>query len=544
MPEKNNTGQVKIDFSSPVLVVEDNEGFSNLVKNKLLQVGLLSKNVLNGAQAIDYVMQNPETLMLLDHSLPDMTGKEVLETLLERLGRVYFIIMTGYGDENLAVEMMKLGASDYLVKDEHFLDLLPTVAKKVVWQITTEKKLAEAQKALIQSEKRLRAITNSTLDAIIMVDSYDKVSYWNPAAEKIFGFSSDEIFGRELATFIVPEKNRRAHKHGLLGFQKGGQGHFINSLIELSGLKKNGDEFPIELSLSSVKINDCWHAIGIIRDITSRKQMEEQFRHTAKLASIGELAGGVAHEVRTCLGGMMNHADRVNADIINKNQVGQKMQDIMQKLSEHMEMSNCDKIHALNDDLKLLYQKANFYEDRIIKNVKGIFGMGKRGSIITNDLLSFSKRHPPQMKPRKIDTVISSTLGIIRGELEKSNIEITTEYEPDLPPVNIDEDQINQVIMNLVLNARNAMNGRGTIKIRVGLNPIKKNMEIYILDTGCGIPEDKMSRIFDPFFTTTDQGTGLGLSVSYGIIQNHKGEISVESRVGKGSTFKIHLPLE
>lgn len=393
-----------------------------------------------------------------------------------------------------------------------------------------------------EEKSRLADLLEATSDFVGIADSKGQVVYVNPAGKKMLGIAKKEdllktsipdYFSEGVNEIIQREVLPTAAREGIWSG-------------EVAFLHRKGHEIPVSMvTLAHKSSNGTLQYFSTIsRDLTERIQAEHKLIHSSKLASIGQLAGGVAHELRNCLGGMMNYVQIIEMTLNNRINAAQQILIHLHNLSSYLKKEEFSKISAMENKFKSALKQLGKYEEKIIGYVAGIKEMGNRGTKITNDLLTFSKKNPPQLKPTEINKIIKTTLGIVKKEFSKSNIQVLMELDPDLPSIKIDPDQINQVIMNLVLNAKKAINGKGEIKLSTGLDPSKKNLEIYVSDTGCGMKDEILNKIFDPFFTTFEVGTGLGLSVSYGIIHNHKGEISAESRVGKGTTFKIQLPLK
>jgi PAS domain S-box-containing protein len=261
-----------------VVVAEDDEGLCRVVCKRLERHGLTTLGVHSGADATAAVQQHPDCLLLLDYVLPDMDGRQFLDKLNALSVVVPFVVMTGHGDERIAVEMMKLGARDYIVKQADFTDLLVPVVERVLAQLATEERLATSEKALRESEERLRTITDTAKDAIIMTGDSGLVTFWNPAAEATFGYAATEVIGRELHEFLAPERFRAAHHAAFGRFRATGEGGAVNKTLELAAIRKDGTEIAAELSLSAIKIGDKWHGVGIVRDITERKRAEEELR--------------------------------------------------------------------------------------------------------------------------------------------------------------------------------------------------------------------------------------------------------------------------
>ena len=230
------------------------------------------------------------------------------------------------------------------------------------------------------------------------------------------------------------------------------------------------------------------------------RKIQSQLVHSEKLASLGELVAGIAHEINNPLTGILVFASLLSSD------------------------SKLDP--ALKGDLDLIVKETQ----RCARIVKG--------------LLDFSRESMPQKKPSSLNAIMDATLTLICNQACFHDIDVIKEYNPDIPEMLLDPNQIEQVFINLLLNACHAIGGPGEIRIRTGLDQERKEAYAAITDNGCGIPEENLSKIFDPFFSTKEnKGTGLGLSVSYGIIEGHGGRIEVQSTVGIGTTFTCRLPL-
>jgi signal transduction histidine kinase len=239
--------------------------------------------------------------------------------------------------------------------------------------------------------------------------------------------------------------------------------------------------------------------LGIARDITATKKLEQQILNSEKLASVGQLAAGVAHEINNPLGGILNCLYNLRQGTLS---------------SERQE----EYLFSMEDGLR-----------RVQK--------------IVRQLLEFSQQHEPELSPTGVNDVIERVLVLTNHAFTAHRIHLHKYLHPDIPPLMVDRHMLEQVFMNLILNAVQAIRGGGAITIRTEV--LDERCSIRVEDTGCGIPTSVLPRIFDPFFTTkgTGEGTGLGLSVSLGIIERHGGTIQVDSEVGKGSIVTIWLPM-
>ncbi|HOJ42895.1 MAG TPA: PAS domain S-box protein, partial [Syntrophorhabdaceae bacterium] len=379
----------------------------------------------------------------------------------------------------------------------------------------TETRLKE--EAYRESESKLKAVTDAAQDAIIMIDQDGKVTFWNPASERMFGYLEKEAMGKDVHELIAPNEHYKVYSMKFPEFTKTGEGSAVGKILELTALTRTGEEIPIELSLSSVQIKGSWHGIAVIRDITERKKAEEekkrlemQFLQAQKLESIGRLAGGVAHDFNNILSVIIGYGEI----IFNK-----------------LEQS-----------------------DPIRDYVKQIVDAGKRAAGLTNQLLAFSRKQI--LKPKLIDlNDLIKNLEKMLKRMIGEDIELKLALSDNLPDIYADSTQMEQILMNLAVNARDAMPQGGRLTIETSLIEVNENhaeeyiwlkpgryVLLIVSDTGAGISEKDLENIFEPFYTTKEMGTGLGLATVYGIVKQSGGNIFVESKEGVGTTFKIYLP--
>jgi len=440
----------------------------------------------------------------------------------------------------------------------------------------TDRKLAENN--LKASESEIRAIAESAQDAIIKIDGMGRITYWNHSAKTIFGYSAEEAIGKAVHDLIAPARYHTKIRRALERFRTSGQGPGVGKLIEVTASAKDGREFSAELSIANVQMNDAWHAIGIVRDITDRKQIEEKLLskhrklkairadleaqniHLAKMhaelkqaqqqtvqqekmASIGQLAAGVAHEINNPTGFVSS----------NLKSLQDYLEDIFRLLTAYGELrvlleasprpaadeaaARLAAIKRIESDIDLEFLMSDTI-DLIRESREGTDRIKK----IVIDLKDFAHPGQHERMTADINRNLESVLNIVWNELKYK----ATVHKDlgELPPVECYPQQLNQVFMNLLVNAGHAMETMG--EIRIATRTDGDHVEIAIQDTGCGIPEKNLKRIFDPFFTTkpVGKGTGLGLNVVYNIVKKHGGEINAVSQVGAGTTFTIRLPIE
>ncbi|MDO8142469.1 MAG: response regulator [Candidatus Brocadiales bacterium] len=365
-----------------------------------------------------------------------------------------------------------------------------------------EERVIERTKQLRASEANFRALADNASDGIVInVGSGGNVVYANRRIADMTGFAVEELLNTSIKDYTAPDKfpnDIKLYRQMMEGMP------YLNQ-HETAIVHKNGNVIPVEITASKT----LWHnqpaIIVIIRDITERRKREEGLIRTDKLESLSILAGGIAHDFNNLLAGIVGNIS-VARSLVNTE----------------------DKIYTLLADLEKASLKA--------KN-------------LTLQLLTFAKGGAPIKQTASIAGFIRDSAAFA---LSGSNVKCDFSIAEDLWPVEVDAGQMTQVIHNLIINAKQAMHKGGTIKVsaeNTAVNaennlPIKegKYIKITIQDTGVGISEKHISKIFDPYFTTKEGGSGLGLATSYSIIKNHGGFIAVESTVGIGTTFTVHLP--
>jgi PAS domain S-box-containing protein len=363
----------------------------------------------------------------------------------------------------------------------------------------------------VESEARQGAILEAASDAIVTMDHNLAIREFNPAAERMFGYKRIDILGRPI-DMLWPEAERADKLSAFTEYMGNGQGLLRGGQLEMTGLRADGTEFPAEVTLARLGHDRATLITGFIRDITERRTMEERLRQSQKLEAIGRLAGGVAHDFNNILMSIMGSAELM---LVN--------------------MKPHDPAYGEADEIKQSVQ---------------------RGAGLTRQLLAFSRRQATSPRLFSLGDAVSGMDTMLR-RLIGPEIEFLTLRSSEPSMVLADRAQIEQVVLNLVVNARDAMpdGGRLTLKIEeVDLDEDQAEevegkagsyARISVSDTGTGIDERTQAKLFEPFFTTKEQGkgSGLGLSIVYGIVKQSGGHISVVSEPGKGSTFSIYLPI-
>ena len=432
------------------------------------------------------------------------TGRKIIILLL---GTVLFIwVMDAVLD---TIVFYKGTTLDVLVFDriKHAIYFrVVVVTSFVIFGMLISRILVKQRKiedALRTSEEKYRELVNTSVDGVVSVDSNMNIILWNPGAERIFGFKEKEILGKSLSEIFI--KNQK--DKDVFGIFRQGEIP-IGKVFELEGIRKNGRRVPIEISVSSRKMDGSYIVTVIVRDITQRKKMEEELLKAKKLESIGILAGGIAHNFKNFLTAILGNITLARMSVNPKDEI----------------------YSILNEAERASLQAKN----------------------LTQQLLVFSKEGMPVRKRASISELIKeSTIFVLRG----SNVKCEFYILDNLWPVDVDKGQMGQVINNLVINAKEAMPEGGMIQVnaenvkieqdkaghQVSLNK-GRYVKISIRDHGKGIPEEYLSKIFDPYFTTKEKGSGLGLATAYSIIKKHDGYIFVESKEEIGTIFYIYLP--
>src|SRR5262245_60205739 len=362
------------------------------------------------------------------------------------------------------------------------------------------------------SEAKLAGILASAMDAIITVDEGQRVVLFNAAAEKMFRCTAAEALGESLDRFI-PERFRAAHREHIRVFgETNVTQRTMGKAHPLFGLRSDGEEFPIEASIS--QIDDGGHKLftAIIRDVSERKRLEAQFLRAQRMESIGTLAGGIAHDLNNVLSPILTAVE-------------------------------------------LLRMRLNDESSQRLLNI--LHTNAVRGGEMIKQVLSFARGIEGEHIPLQPAHLIKEIIKILADTMPKS-IEITFSIDPDLWGVSGDATQLHQVLMNLCVNARDAMTHGGKLRIEaenveIDEHYARMNVEarpgkyvsVGVIDTGVGIPDQNLTKIFDPFFTTKEHGhgTGLGLSTVAGIVRSHGGFINVYHEGGRGGArFRVYLP--
>jgi PAS domain S-box-containing protein len=374
---------------------------------------------------------------------------------------------------------------------------------------------AAAADQLRASELRLQSLVDTVLDTLvdglIIIDRRGRIQTYNRACERLFGYDVASVIGRNVRMLMPPEISRE-HDQYLRNYHETGVRKIIGISREVTGQRKDGSTFPMHLAVGETSHRGEPIYVGIIRDLTARNRTEDQLRQSQKMEAVGQLTGGIAHDFNNILMVVTANAEALL-------------------------------------ELKSLGSGAR-------RRVQQISKATGRAAELTRQLLAFSRRQPLRPQPTNLNELVTATGNLLRRVLGET-IQIKSSLAPDLWTVSADRAQLESALVNLALNARDAMPGGGRLLIETTNQQFDADdvvqypdvaegdfVMLAVCDNGIGIPRESLSRVFEPFFTTkaVGKGTGLGLSMVYGFIKQSNGVIRIYSEVGMGTTVRLYLP--
>lgn len=484
-----------------ILLVEDNPADAELITYELRR-GEVEHETLCVATKKDFLAElrkSPPDAIISDFSMPQFNALDALHALKAHGVEVPFILVTGSQSEEVAVECIKEGADDYILKSS--LKRLPTALLGSV-----QRKRAERERAA--GELRIReqaALLSKARDAILVMDTAGSITFWNEGAHKLYGWSAAEA--QQLNATALGRSDDPASAQALQRTLAEEEWHG-----ELKQATRDGREIFVESRWNLIRDheNKPKSVLIINSDITEKRKLETQFLRAQRLESIGTLAGGIAHDLNNVLTPILV-------------------------------------------SLKLLRELKGETPDEVLDTLET---SAHRGAAIVQQVLSFARGVEGEKSVLQVKHPLNEVLKIAKDVFPRT-IEIRSTLDSDLWPVNGDATQLHQVFMNLVVNARDAMPAGGRLQIEAKNTQIDENyarmqpdaqagphVVVSFADTGSGIPPGVLGKIFEPFFTTKEigKGTGLGLSTAAGIVRSHGGFLAVYSEMGKGTCFKVYLP--
>ncbi|MCI0343590.1 MAG: response regulator [Planctomycetales bacterium] len=502
-------------MSAPIriLVVEDSEADYELVLRELRKAGLApsARRVADAGAFRAALRAGPWDIVLSDYSVPGFGAPEALRILRALAPDTPFVIVSGTVGEDVAVQAMKSGATDYLLKDK--LARLGSVVEREVREARARR---ESRDALRESEARfVQFLENMPHAGVFVLDSEGRPAYANTRAVELLGLGADpsstpdRLAATYHATVAGSDEPYPVEQMPVVRALRGETSRVDDMEILREGRRMLLEVWGTPIRDSTGRVN---FALAVFQDITERRGLESQLRQAQKMEAVGRLAGGVAHDFNNVLTGILGYADLT---------------------------------------LRALPPDAPYRAD-----LEEIRKLGERAAGLTRQLLAFSRQRPVELRVLDLNTVVSGTEPMLR-RLIGEDVRLSFVLASRAGRVRGDPGQIEQVVMNLVVNARDAMPGGGKLAIETSDVVLEEDYArthvgaragphvlLAVTDTGVGMRPEVLSHLFEPFFTTKEpgKGTGLGLSTVYGIVRQGGGHVGVYSEPGRGSTFKVYLP--
>lgn len=435
--------------------------------------------------------------------------------------------------------------------------------EKSYWALNREiEHRKEAQEALVESEERFRSITAAAQDAVLMIDDKGKLAYWNPAAQKIFGYSAEEVLGRDAHQLLGPRRYHAASEKGYAVFRETGTGPVVGKTLELEALRKDGSEFPVELSVSNVMLRGKWHAVGVLRDITERKRAEEEL----------EIYRGHLEDLVNERTAELQGANGRLAEEISEHEQTEEALFRAREVAEGATRAKSDFLANMSHELRTPLNAVIGFSELLVDQLCGPLNEKQQGYIeniltsgehllsLIDDILDLSKVEAGKMELElgrfSLRGVLDSSLTLLREKALKHNIKLSLELEPEADvELEADQRKCKQILFNLLSNALKFSPDGASVAVqarKVSATEAQAGgdwVEISVADTGIGIKPEDMPKLFKEFpqlespYTKQYEGTGLGLALTRKFVELHGGRIWAESEFGKGSRFTFALPL-
>ncbi|MBI9016625.1 MAG: response regulator [Phycisphaerae bacterium] len=492
-----------------ILIVEDDAGLRTLMARVLQRQGFQTHLASSGQYAIKWLQENHADLILLDFFLPDMTGRELVDQLraTSQDEEIDYILVTGRGDERLAVDMLKHGAHNYLVKDQLLLDLLPSIVNQEMKQINQRQRLEKTELALKKLELHYQTLFENSPLAITLLTSDNQVVAVNDASIRLFG-----------------SKIKIGKKFKLLDYLRYPVEFFVMmDLLEKEGYVKNFDlelkedqgicQF-ISVTLKKIEMdeNNPSTILAMLQDITERKlaenkvlQHQEELAHVSRLSILGEMASGIAHELNQPLCSISNFSAA---------------------------------------SIRMLEESTGTKQD-IIEVLGHLTRQADRAGNIIRRIRSFVRKQSSKLLELDVNDILRESLNLIESEITYKKIRVIEEIPDESCMAIVDAIQIEQVVINLMKNAIDAMTDTPQDQRIITVKCQRRDkIVVSICDSGSGIKENDTEKLFESFYTTKKEGLGIGLSLCRSIVEAHGGHLRAENNKEQGATFIFTLPIK
>jgi len=486
-----------------IALVEDDENHIFLIKTTLCEFKSVFEvdSFISGADLFDNLNRNNVRYdaIIVDYTLPKMSGLDILKKLNDQGYDVPIVFVTNREDEEIVHEALQYGAYDYVLKKDGFLTILPIILLKSIDKYHSQKQKAEFLQNLQNLKEYFENIINTLPYTVIGLNSDLEISYVSTECQSLFYMDPSDIIGSKIIDFFDPHflEDTKLISHIKQIMEKGNPVNL--SRIKFIDSKRDKKVLNIQIFKMSSEVES--NIIMVINDITRHVELELKLIQNEKLASFGKLLTGITHELNNRISPILAYAQLLIAREMNP---------------KSLKWLTCIEESA--------------------QSVKSI----------VDSLLYFSSSSPQQNKEKvDINQMMENTISLLKYKFQSKNIKIVKEFKTNIPELNVDKKQISKVFLNLLTNSYEAMEHRGG-ELIISTDCEDAHCRIMIKDTGIGIPDDILNDIFDPFFTTKSEknNVGLGLSIVYNLLQNHKGTIQISSHEQKGTTVTITLPVE
>jgi PAS domain S-box-containing protein len=518
-----------------IVLADDNADMRDYVR-RLLEHEHDVVAVGDGRHALEEVRARRPDLLLSDVMMPVMDGLELLREVRAdpTLRTLPVLLLSARAGEEARVGGLEVGADDYLTK--------PFSARELTARVRTQLHLADlrekAREATEASERLYRQLIEGAQDGIVVVDREGAATLANTAAQRMFDYDERSFVGRSVTELLSPEL-RDEHRRDLEEFASSGGGALAGRFVELRGRRRSGEVFPMDVAVSAVDLPGGLSIMYAVRDTSERRRLQARVTQSERLASLGLLSAGMAHEINNPIAFIDSNLAVLERDIRGMRSVLEAY-----RLGEPTLATAAPEVLAgvrrASEAADLGYIEGNI--ERVVQRSRvGV----KRVATIVKHLREFARLDHAEVEAADLRGMLESGVEMIQWRLDKRGIVVERSYGP-VPPVSCSVAAMNQVFLNLLVNAVQAIEASGRSDGRVTISTRSAGTEavVEITDNGGGIPEDILPRIFDPFFTTkrVGEGMGLGLSISHSIVVDHHGRIEVESGPGRGALFRVILP--
>lgn len=477
-----------------ILVADDSELIQELLNDLLLNRGFKTIQASNGEEAINLFESDRPDLVMLDVMMPRYSGLEVLSHIKAVSPDTIVVIMTAHGSEETAVEAMKLGADDYLVKPlayKEVLKLIDDLLEKNAIKLDN----VRLKEKIDETETYLAHLIDNVNEAIISTDRDGNIRSFNMAAETLWQVDEKSMFGRPLSV-LFKNNIKNGYVEKVLEITKD-EGRYNGEFVFI---RNDSIDFPGHLSTSIIEgvSGDKEGIVAVIRDLSSEKKLREQLIASARLASLGKVVDGIAHEIRNPLLSMGGFARRLEKEFPDDS-AHKKYLDII--------LADVDRL------------------ERMVKDIE--------------EYVDFAKMHKADFKCVDPLAVVNEVASMFHFEGGGIKVDIKADR---IPEIYADKEHLKELFTSIFKNAVEAMPDGGCLDVDFEVQD--NYLSIAVEDTGCGIPAKNIKDLYDPFYTSKMSGAGIGLAKAYMIVEEHQGFISVDSEEGKGTSFTIRLPIE